>query len=215
MWHDRPPVLILAFHFHLHFHHFHGAAIDYVGLAAAAFASWAGVPGPGEPVLIATAVLASKHHLDITGLLLVAWVAATAGGIVGWLLGMWGGRRILTFPGPLRKFREGAVARGDKIFERHPVIAVVMTPPWIAGIHRVRPPVYLAINAVSAAVWAAGIGLGAYYAGPSIIDLADDFGVVTVIGVVALVAIAVGGELLRRRRRAARRAATQPAGDGS
>jgi membrane protein DedA with SNARE-associated domain len=197
-------MLILGLHFRLHFHHFHGSPIDYVGLAVAAFTSWVGLPGPGETVLIATGVLAGKHHLDITGVLLVAWVAATGGGVAGWLVGMWAGRRILTFPGPFRRFREGAVERGDRIFEQHPVIAVVMTPTWIAGIHRVRPHIYLAINALSAAAWAAVIGLGAYYAGPSIVEFADDLGLVTLIGVGVIVTVAVGGELFRRRRRAAR-----------
>src|SRR2546421_13103109 len=41
-----PALVHLAFH-----HHFHGAPFDYLGLAAAAAASWLGVPGPGEPVL--------------------------------------------------------------------------------------------------------------------------------------------------------------------
>jgi membrane protein DedA with SNARE-associated domain len=164
-------------------------------------------------VLIATGVLAAKHHLDITGVLVVAWAAATGGGVVGWLIGMWAGRRILTFPGPFRRFRQGAVERGDRIFERHPVIAVALTPTWIAGIHRVRPHVYLTINAASAAVWAAVIGLGAYYAGPSIVDLAGDLGLVTVIGFTVIVMLAVGGELFRRRRRAARRTAASVAAE--
>jgi membrane protein DedA with SNARE-associated domain len=200
-------VLVLAFHFHLHLHHFRGAAIDYVGLAAAAAASWVGLPGPGEPVLIATGVLAAKHHLDITGVLLVAWVAATGGGLVGWLLGIWAGRGLLTAPGPLRKLRIGAVERGDRVFRRHPVTAIVLTPSWVAGIHRVRPIVFLATNVLSAALWAAGIGLGSYYVGPSVVDVASDFGVVTTVALVALVVLAVGGELLRRRRRAPRSAA--------
>jgi membrane protein DedA with SNARE-associated domain len=207
-------VLVLAFHFHLHLHHFHGSAIDYVGLAAAAIASWVGLPGPGEPVLIATGVLAARHHLDITGVLLVAWAAATLGGIAGWLIGRVAGRGILTFPGPLHKFREGAVARGDRIFIRHPVLGVVLTPSWIAGIHRVRARVYLITNALSAAVWALVIGLGAYYVGPSIVDLAGDLGLVTGIALGLLVMLAVGGELLRRRRRAARRRAGEPGEPG-
>jgi membrane protein DedA with SNARE-associated domain len=200
-------VLVLAFHFHLHLHHFHGAAIDYIGLAAAAAASWVGLPGPGEPVLIATGVLAARHHLEITGVLLVAWLAAAGGGVVGWLLGVWAGRGLLTAPGPLRKLRVGAVERGDRVFERHPVTAIVLTPSWVAGIHRVRPVVFLATNALSAVVWAAGIGLGSYYVGPSIVDVASDFGVVTTVALVALVVLVVGGELLRRRRRATRSAA--------
>jgi membrane protein DedA with SNARE-associated domain len=204
------PAFHFLFHFHLHFHHFHGSPIDYVGLAAAAIASWVGVPGPGEPVLIATGVLAAKHHLDITGVLLVAWAAATLGGIAGWLLGMMFGRRLLTFPGPLRKLREGAVERGDRIFRSHPVLAIVLTPSWIAGIHHVRARVYLVTNVLSAAAWAAVIGLGAYYIGPSIVDFAGDLGLVTGIALGVLVVLVVGGEVLRRRRRAARARAGAP-----
>jgi membrane protein DedA with SNARE-associated domain len=197
--------LALHFHFHLHLrHHFHGATIDYVGLAVAALASWLGLPGPGEPVLIATSVLAAKHHLDISGVLLVAWVAATVGGVVGWLAGMWAGRGLLTFKGPLRKLRRDAVKRGDRIFMRHPVTAIILTPSWIAGIHRVPPLTYLVTNVVTAAVWAVGIGLASYYIGPSVVDVASDFGLVTSIALVALVVVIVGGAILHNRRKAAR-----------
>ncbi len=50
------------------------------------------MPGPGEPVLIAAGVLASKHKLDLATVLVVAWVAATAGGILGWAVGLKAGR---------------------------------------------------------------------------------------------------------------------------
>jgi membrane protein DedA with SNARE-associated domain len=65
--------------------HLHGPAVDYVGLAAAAGASWAGVPGPGEPVLIAAAVYAARHRLDITEVLIVAFVARCWGIVAGCL----------------------------------------------------------------------------------------------------------------------------------
>ena len=125
------------FGLHLH-HHFHGPPVDYVGLAAASVASWIGVPGPGESVLVAAGIFAAKHKLDIAEVLLVAWVAATAGGIAGWLIGMRAGRAVMTAPGPLQRARQKAVERGDEIFGRVPVLAVVLTPSWIAGIHRVR-----------------------------------------------------------------------------
>ncbi len=184
----------------------HGAPIDYVGLAAASAASWVGVPGPGEPVLIAAGVLAAKHRLQISEVLLVAWVAATLGGIAGWLIGMIAGRTVVTARGPFHRLRLGAVARGDEVFSRYALLAILLTPSWVAGIHRVRPVVYLAINAASAALWAVGIGLGAYFIGPSVIDFATDFGVITTVALVLLVAGAIGAELMRRRRRRGRRA---------
>lgn len=192
-------------HIHIHLHHqFHGPPFDYAGLAVAAAASWIGVPGPGEPVLIAAGVLAAKHQLDIASVVFVAWVAATAGGATGWLIGRGAGRPFLTAPGPLRAARVRAVERGEQVFERYPVIAIVLTPSWVAGINRVRAAVYHPTNAVSAALWAAGLGFGAYLVGPTIVEFADDLGLVTGIIVGVMIASAVLLELRRRWRKASR-----------
>jgi membrane protein DedA with SNARE-associated domain len=65
--HDRTASL-LVFALHLFHHHIASRAqIDYVALALGAFASWVGLPGPGEPLLIAAAIIAAKHKLDISG----------------------------------------------------------------------------------------------------------------------------------------------------
>jgi membrane protein DedA with SNARE-associated domain len=194
-------VLGLAFHVHIH-HHFQGPPVDYLGLALAAFASWVGVPGPGEPLLIAAGVLAAQHRLDLGSVLLVAFLAASAGGIVGWLAGLSGGRRIVTAPGPLRGMRRNAVARGEEVFQRVPVLAIVLTPSWVAGIHRVRPALYVATNFVSAALWAGAIGIGAYLIGPAVIDAVKDAGFVLGSGIVLFVLAVIGLELRRRHRRA-------------
>jgi len=191
----------LASGLHLH-HHLHGPAIDYVGLALAALASWVGVPGPGEPVLIAAGVFAARHKLDIGAVLLVAWAGATTGGILGWLLGIKAGHALLTAPGPLRRVRRRAIARGEQIFGRYVVLAVWIAPSWIAGIHRVRPPIYLPLNAAGAAVWATGIGLGAYWVGPAVVDFVGDLGVITAVALGAVIAAVVGTGMVRRHRRA-------------
>jgi membrane protein DedA with SNARE-associated domain len=187
-------------------HHLRHQPFDFAGLALAAAASWIGIPGPGEPVLIAAGVLASQHRLALVPVLLVAWVAATAGGTIGWLIGRKGGRALLTGPGPLRSIRVRAIARGEALFARHPVIGILLTPSWIAGINRARPAIYLPINAATAAAWAGGVGIGAYLSGPAVLDVVNDVGSVTAILLVVLVVIAVGLEIGRRYRRAQRRA---------
>jgi len=64
----------------------------------------------------------------------------------------------------------------------------------------VRSSVYQPTNAAAAAVWAAGIGLGSYFAGPAVIDLVNDFGTGTSVIVAVLILTAVGLELARRHR---------------
>jgi membrane protein DedA with SNARE-associated domain len=182
-------------------HHFHGPSVDYWAVAVASAASWLGVPGPGEPVLIAAGVLAARGRLDISTVIGVAFVFAAAGGIAGWLLGRILGRTALETRGPLLRFRLRALSRGDEIFDRYPVLAIVLTPSWIAGIHRVRTSVYQITNVVTAFIWAAGIGLAAYFIGPAVIDAVADLGWATAIGLGLLIAFGVYLELRRRRRR--------------
>jgi membrane protein DedA with SNARE-associated domain len=205
-------LLTAVVHLHLHlpvhlklFHHVKGPAIDYVGVAVAAFASWAGVTGPGEPVLIAAGVFASKHKLDVSPVILWAWVGATVGGIVGWVVGLMAGRRLLTIRGPFHKMRLRAVAKGEEVFRRMEVIAIILAPSWLAGIHRSSARVYLPTNAISALLlWALPLGLGAYYAGPPVLDLASDAGTVATAIVIAVILAVVGFELARRARRRGR-----------
>ncbi|MGI8713524.1 MAG: DedA family protein [Solirubrobacteraceae bacterium] len=159
------------------------------------------MPGPGEPVLIAAGVLAAQHRLPLAPVLVVAWLAATVGGIIGWLIGRRAGRVLLTGPGPLREMRVRTVGRGEVLFASHAVLAVLLTPSWIAGIHRVRPAIYHPVNVASAAIWAGGMGIGAYLVGPTVIEVVDDVGTVTAILLAGLIALAVGLEIQRRRRR--------------
>ena len=107
----------------------------------------------------------------------------------------------MTAPGPLRRLRLKAVERGEEVFQRLTVIAILLAPSWVSGIHRAGTAVYLVTNAVSAAIWAVGIGLGAYYAGPPVLEVINDVGTATAIGLGVLVLAAIGFEVARRRRR--------------
>jgi membrane protein DedA with SNARE-associated domain len=199
--HDRRFVLVLAIHLHLHLLHHKGAAIDYVGLAAAAFASWVIWVGPGEPAMIAAGIVAAKHRLDIAPVVFWGWIGAMLGGIVGWLIGLRAGRAVLTAPGPFQRLRVRVADQGERIFHRMEVLAIIATPPWVAGINRSRPAVYLPVNALSALVlWAAPLGIGAYYAGPVVLDLFGDAGTLLSVLLVAGVVAVLGAELMRRRR---------------
>jgi membrane protein DedA with SNARE-associated domain len=202
-------VLTLAVHLHLHIHlfhhhHFRGPPIDYGALGLAAGASFAGLPGPGEPLLVAAGIFAAKHRLDLATVLFAAWAGAFTGGVIGWLVGWKAGRAVLTAPGPLLRLRQSAIARGDEVFARVPVVAIILAPAPVAGIHRVRPRLYLTVNFLSSVVWAVGIGLGAYYAGPPVLDVVGDLGWVLGGALVVLVVAVAGIALWRRRVRRGR-----------
>jgi membrane protein DedA with SNARE-associated domain len=205
-------VLMAVLHIHLR-HQFHGPTIDYLGLALAAFGSFAAVPGPGEPVLIAESIFAAKHNLGITEVIVVAAAGATAGGMAGWLAGLKAGRALVTAPGPFRRARAHAVEHGEMVFERHPVLAIYLTPSWVAGIHRVHTWIFLVTNLVSAILWAASIGLGAYFLGPVIVDLLSDMGLVTGVALGVLIVGSVIAEVVRRRRHRAHRPGDEDPGD--
>jgi len=154
----------------------HGPGIDYIGVFLASGASWVALPGPGEAALIAAGISAAHGHLDLSSVVAVAWAGATTGGAAGWLLGVKGGRSLLTVPGPLLALRLALIARGDRFYERYGAVAVLFTPSWIAGIHDMRWSRFLPVNAVSALIWALAFGVGAYLLGPSIADIAADAG---------------------------------------
>ncbi len=132
----------------------------------------------------------------------------------GWLVGLKAGRPALSIRGPLWRHRLAMLRKGDEVFEKHPVLAIFLTPAPIAGIHRPRTGVYLLVTVLTAAGWAVGIGLGSYYIGPSVIEFVDDLGLVTGIGLGVLIAVVVVVELRRRRRRRARRAHDATAAPG-
>src|SRR5918911_1473306 len=110
---------LAAVHFH---HHLHGPSLGYIGIGIAAAASWAGVPGPGEPALIAGAIFATRGRLDLLEVLVVAWLSAMLGGVAGWAVGRRAGHAIVRAPGPLRRQRIRALARGERFFERFGVL---------------------------------------------------------------------------------------------
>jgi membrane protein DedA with SNARE-associated domain len=188
----------------VHVHHaLHGPKVDYISVALAALVSWIGFFGPGEAVLVAAGISASRGHVDIGSVIAVAWVGATVGGTGGWLIGRHGGRRMVLAGRWLRRRRERALERGNRFFERYGILAVYFAPSWAAGINGMSAPRFLPANAISALIWSLFIGLGSYLLGPSIRDIAGDIGIV---GTIAIVVLAVLGSILSRvglrRRRA-------------
>lgn len=134
----------------------------YVAVAVLIFLESFGFPLPGETVLIAAAVYAGTGHLNVFIVGGAAWVATFAGSTVGFVVGRVGGeplvlrwgRRFFLTPERLdrvaRFFRKGGAwcvlgARFVEGFRQfNGIVAGVCGMPW---------PLFLAANAVGAALW--------------------------------------------------------------
>lgn len=181
--------------------HGHASRVDYLGLYAASVASWAAFPGPGEAALIAAGISAAHHHLSLASVIGVAWAGAGSGAVAAWAVGLKGGRGLLTARGPLHRLRLSLIARGERFYERFGPLAVMFTPPLVAGIHDMRWTRFLPAIAVATVIWAAAIGTGAYLVGPSIADIAADVGLA---GAGLVVLLFIGTVVVFKRRRSHR-----------
>src|SRR3954462_10857585 len=160
-------LMLLGVHLH---HRFHGPHVDYVGVALAAAVSWIGITGVGEAALIAAGIAAGRGKVDISSILFVAWAGAMVGGVAGWLVGIKGGRALMERPGPLYRLRLRLLRRGDELYDRRGILAVYLTPTFMAGISGMRARPFLVANAIAAVSWVLLVGLGAYFAGPSVAE---------------------------------------------
>ena len=173
---------------------------DYIGVALAAMVSWIGLVGAGEAALIAAGVAAAHHRVDLESMIAVAWLGAAAGGATGYALGLKGGRALLTRPGPLLAARRALLRNGDAIYARGGVVAVFLSPSWMAGIGGMRARLFVPANLLASLTWAVGIGAGAYAAGPAVAGVVDDIGTAWLVVVAALVLVASLMALVRRVR---------------
>jgi len=181
--------------------------LGYLVLAALVGAESTGVPVPGETALIAAALLARQGRFHISPVIIVASIAAIVGDNIGYLIGRTGGRKLLQRPGFLENHRRRVLEKGEPFFERHGPKAVFLgrwvaglriAAAWLAGINKMRWPIFLFWNALGGIAWATSVGLAAYYLGPAAEHVLK---VVGLAGIAVAVLIASAYLLWRRHRR--------------
>ena len=91
----------------------------YTAVFLGVFLESFGLPTPGESLMIAGALLASGGHLNIYWVMLVCWVATTAGGNIGYVIGKRGGRPLVLRYGPRFRIKHEHIERVEGFFERH------------------------------------------------------------------------------------------------
>jgi membrane protein DedA with SNARE-associated domain len=169
----------------------------------------AGIPAPGQTLLIAGAIDAVRGALNIVALVALAIVAATLGNSLGYLIGRAGGRPLLR----RLPISEARLNRVDELFQRYGG-AFILVARFFDGTRQLNGVMagtlempwwrFTFWNLLGAVIWVAVWGLGAYW-------LDRDIGRVVALlervepwAIVLLIAALLAGlvYLLRQRRKA-------------
>ena len=135
----------------------------------------AGLPVPGETILLLASFLAySEHDLRLSGIMVVGTIAATLGDNLGFALGYYGGRRLLGRYQSIFRIQKATVERGERLFARYgsPTIffarfvfgmRIIAGP--LAGVLRMPWKRFLLFNFMGAALWVSVISSVGYFFG--------------------------------------------------
>lgn len=138
----------------------------------------AGIPLPGETILITASVLArTKHQLNIFIVAGVAIIAATLGDNLGYALGRYLGCPLLARYRHIFHLEQEQITKGEQFFQRRGGVAVFFAR-FITGIRVLAGPIagvlnmpwrqFLFFNALGAICWAAAVTTAAYLLGNTI-----------------------------------------------
>ena len=166
-----------------------------------------GVPLPGETTLVAAGLYAgATHRLNIFGVVLAAAAGAILGDNLGYLVGHWGGYRLLVRYGRYIRLSEKRIKIARYLFLRYGgevvffgrFTAILRTyAAFLAGTTRMPWRRFLFYNAAGGVVWASVYGGGAYLLGRQIERVSGPLEIVFVL--VGVVAVVVATLLIRRQ----------------
>jgi membrane protein DedA with SNARE-associated domain len=186
--------------------------VDHYGLVALfvlVMLESGGLPVPGETALIAAAIFASQGRLELWEVITVAALGAIVGDNLGYWIGRTGGRGLLERFGPFKRWTERWLPWSERFFHRHGAKTVFIgrffsvlrvTSAWMAGVAHMPWWRFLIWNAAGGILWAALIGLVAYYAGEAAVEAISRYGLIAGSVLVGLVAAGFAGVHLWKRR---------------
>ena len=153
----------------------HFTTHGYWTLAITLLLENAGVPLPGETMLLFASFLASQHHeLNLGLIIVVATAACTLGDNLGYWIGFRGGRPLLIRYQKFFHVSGDKIIRGEKLFERFGP-ATVFVARFIFGMRIIAGPLagvlrmpwrkFVLFNLLGAALWVTVISCVGYFFG--------------------------------------------------
>jgi membrane protein DedA with SNARE-associated domain len=157
----------------------------------------------GEAIVVAAGFFASRGHLDVILVTLVAFAGSFVGHIFWFWLGRAHGIRLLDrFPSMKRHF-----GKSVRVFERYGAAAIIITQ-WlyglritcavIIGMSRISIAKFLVYEAISCALWSVAITALGYYFGRAIETLLGRVEHIEKYGLAIILLIAIGFWLYHR-----------------
>jgi membrane protein DedA with SNARE-associated domain len=131
-----------------------------------------GAPLPGESALIASSLLALHGDLNLYHVLIAVFCGAVLGDSTGYLIGHFGGVKLIARYGYLIKLTPERLAEFEQLFEKKGpyIVAGARFVPVlrqlngiVAGSMKMPWPHFLIANAVGAAAWTLLWGAGPYF----------------------------------------------------
>ena len=173
----------------------------------------AGIPLPGETVLLAAGVAAQRGAMSLPLVWALAAGAAIVGDNVGFWVGHWGGRPLLARYGRVLRVREKHLQMLDLYYDRHGA-KTVFFGRWVAflriwaalfaGAARMPWRRFLVFNALGGTAWAISMSTLAYFFAASVGRIQASFGIAGwALAVVVVIGVAVF--VTREQRRGLRR----------
>ena len=151
------------------------AEYGYWAVGAALLAENAGVPVPGETILLLACFLSySEHRLRFPWIVLIATVAATLGDNLGFALGHYGGRPLFARYQSFFKIKDRTLQWGEDLFARYGAVTIffarfvfglrIIAGP-LAGVLRMPWRKFMVFNFLGAALWVTVISSAGYLFG--------------------------------------------------
>jgi len=147
----------------------------YWAVAVALLLENAGIPVPGETILLLASFLAySERGLHLSWIIFVGTLAATFGDNLGFAIGFHGGRPLLSRYQHIFHIRETTLARAERRFERYGP-ATIFFARFIVGMRIIAGPMagvlrmpwrrFSLFNLLGAALWVTVISCLGYFFG--------------------------------------------------
>lgn len=185
------------------------AHYGYWAVGAGLLLENAGVPVPGETILIVASVMCyDMHRLHLPWIIVVGTIAATVGDNLGYWIGRRGGRPLLERWRHFFRVSHEHIAAGEALIQKYGPLSIffarfiagarVVAGP-MAGILNMDWPRFALFNFLGAVVWVTTIATLGYMFGsqlPRLLAYMKEFNY----GVVAVLAIAAVIFWVRRRR---------------